>query len=200
MTLGPISVLPNGLLDIFGLRTLGEYPRTVAETYVPTFDISKLVLSIANCEVWTGEIELLGLGSNRGPFTFTATLDTPADIQVPAREAWLIVEWEVILTMFSGGSGTNTAGPIGVGFQRTNSYGLGMESFPRDAANVLPSVAYVGGTASASTWSIAKGITPWILGPMAKPSALFMGDGEARASSGDATNIALKFHFMRLRA
>lgn len=197
--LGPIAKLPAGLLDVFGLRTRGEYPRNVAEQIVPTYDLGTLINSIFNSEVWTGEIELLGSGQTAGPHSFTPILETPADLfAVPGNEYWLINEWEMQLTMFET---TNECGPIALGYQRQNSLGLaGFESFPRDDSLVNPSILYTGGAVTGISWSIAKGQRPWILGPRAIPSALFMGEGNVRGSSGNATNVQVKLYYTPMRA
>lgn len=90
---GPIARLPLGLLEVFDLRTLGNYPRQVGDVISPTYDVS--ALQYQNCLSVRGQATLSGISPTFfvgfNPFDDFVVDGVAVEAAVPAGEAWLVV-------------------------------------------------------------------------------------------------------------
>ena len=98
--MGPINNVPLGLLDLFGLRTLGQYPREVANFISPTIDVSLLQYNSITESLQLSET-FNGAGTRDcGTYTFGSSGI------VPTNEMWLVTHYH--LDMLLAGAAVET--------------------------------------------------------------------------------------------
>jgi hypothetical protein len=89
MSLGPVSRFPLGLLDLFGVKQNGTYPRDVAEQMVPTIEVLRLVVSANATSFRAIPINIAGAGAVAAGYQGTNGL------LAAQNEALFITNWSV---------------------------------------------------------------------------------------------------------
>lgn len=89
---GPTSRFPLGLLDLFGVKQMGSYPREISQLIQPSIDVLKMVVS-ANADD-TGRQLAINIGAAGGtvPYGFHTGLTTLVTAQ---NECAFITHWGI---------------------------------------------------------------------------------------------------------
>lgn len=165
--MGPISNHPRGLLDLFGLQTLGNYPREVADVISPVFDLTQLVQSplIRYQRLFSQTFTAGALGVTGFAFT-----DGAAQVYVPNNQIWILVAMECFASYFSNAGGAMTVPALRIS-----------ETIPGGniAAPIIPTLPVANGQIVAtgiagaySRPSVFSRSTPWVM----RPGNYFNGD------------------------
>jgi len=128
---GPIQVIAPGLLGFLQLKSRGENPGELSDTYGPSIEMRDWLFQ-ARALDWTQERgggSPPGIGIGPGPATLGFNAFSPADLQVPASEMWWVEEF----TISSGGLIATDTAMIAPAYQRpltgtSNLYQLGPSS------------------------------------------------------------------------
>lgn len=92
----PLNLLPKGLLDLFGIKSFGQYPQRLLQDIVPTTDLLDWYeRTNASWVVTNSATFLADTGTNTRSITSTVPVDLVAgagDLIVPANEYWLLFE------------------------------------------------------------------------------------------------------------
>lgn len=106
---GPvINLIPQGLLDLFSIRSGGRNPQTLLEQLAPTLDMQRWYQEARVLEVdFSLAAVVASAGSNN--FSITATLPTNisngVDIVVPQTEVWVLLPGTCMRWIFSANAG-----------------------------------------------------------------------------------------------
>lgn len=91
--MGPLSRLPLGLLEVFDVRTLGNYPRSLGDQIAPTYDISLLqhqnVIRLRAQQAKDGPV-LANAWTGLQAFNDFDVDGVATPAEVPAGQSWLI--------------------------------------------------------------------------------------------------------------
>ena len=92
-----LNTLPEGLLDLLGIKSFGNYPNRLEGRVTPTLD---LVMSYLAAKAIETSINLINTGSG-GPAPLNITATNPVDlgdgvqVMVPFSEIWWVQEYSV---------------------------------------------------------------------------------------------------------
>lgn len=86
----PINAIPEGLLDILGVKNQGRYPDTLSETVFGTLELLPLY-SIQRLQY-----------ANEAALTLTGTATTFCALAVPANEIWWVKAYAWVGTLGAG--------------------------------------------------------------------------------------------------
>lgn len=94
--MGPVGRFPRGLLSLFELKTLGDYPGVVTDSIACTYDIS-LLLAQADTEFVSYPVTVSNgalVNHGAGVFPLDTLSSTPyPNARVPQNEVWLMCAW-----------------------------------------------------------------------------------------------------------
>jgi len=189
----PIQTLPKGLLDTFGLRTLGRYPDTLIDAIAPTYDVD-LLQGMPNAEAWTGEASVDGSAGAASLVGFIAPQNVfRGDLEVPQNELWIVRKVRVYVNTVGG---TATVQSTIAGHQLLNSSGLAFETWPLNAQIATLSYASSAQARTHLTYSLDQ---PFVLMPTSQPALMLVGTGWQTPGVNDAITGQWEFWFNRLR-
>lgn len=188
--IGPISNLPKGFLDFFGIRSLGNYPRSVADVIASTLNVEELVVQ-SNLERWEGQL-LINTPVVAGMYAPTNVFFSES--QVPQNEFWWVRQWDSVVTL--GADATATIDAVVPAYQFQASTNVPQRLFPSHATIPLGSYGAIAG--SSTIYPMCAGRVPFFLPAGAQPGFLFTGLGALGATVSGVVTLA--FDFTRLRS
>jgi hypothetical protein len=103
-----INLIPQGLLDLFSIRSGGRNPQTLLEHLAPTLDMQRWYQEAKVLEV---DFTLGAVAASAGANNFSITATTPtnisngADIIVPQSEIWVLMPGTCMRWNFSANAG-----------------------------------------------------------------------------------------------
>lgn len=90
-----LNELPIGLLDFFGIKSMGQYPQQLGQQVVPVMDLLRWYADQRSLEIRTTAVTIVAntsRGSEAIAATFPVDITTGGELQVPQDETWLILE------------------------------------------------------------------------------------------------------------
>jgi hypothetical protein len=106
---GPvINLIPQGLLDLFSIRSGGRNPQTLLEQLAPTLNMERWYQEAKVLEV---DFALTAVAASAGANNFSITATSPtnisngADVIVPQSEVWVLLPGTCMRWNFSANAG-----------------------------------------------------------------------------------------------
>lgn len=109
----PLNELPIGLLDFFGIKSMGQYPRDLGGQVLPMMDLTRWYSDQRAIEVRTTAVTI-NADVSRGseaiaavfPIGNNASMISGGELTVPQDETWLILEAQIATSYnLAGASG-----------------------------------------------------------------------------------------------
>lgn len=104
----PLNLLPSGLLDFFGIKSMGRYPQYLDPDVKPTFELSEwygeFAVNTYNLTAAASPIGTQAGGTNAG-WSLSAPVALPTSggqIVVPDGELWLVRRYTVFWIIAAG--------------------------------------------------------------------------------------------------
>lgn len=193
--MGPIAKIPIGLLEVFDLRTLGNYPRVVGDSISPTFDIT--LLQYENSEVWTGQFTDAGASTIQSSRVLAPSAGL--DAQVPATERWLVTRWSAYLSFNAVAAATAEVAHLGYSYEAgTKFVPFPIKSSPVEGAFLSKASPLWASAATSRTWLMSEGRDPFIMPAAAVPCVFFEGAGAVLPITSTIT-VAMNMEMIRIK-
>ena len=205
MTLGPISRLPIGLLDVFDVRTLGKYPRNIADQLVATYDVTPLQhLNVEHCRAqWDNAAAAIVAPAGAGMQSFTSFVveGAAAAAETDVNEFWLITRLSAVQSITLGGGGVATwpmAQVVYLPNLATSTQFHVVPPFNRAGTGTGSSILTGIANGTVSAWTVGT-VQPFVVPPQSAFRAWFEAAGPA-ITVNDTMTFTCWFDFIRLHA
>lgn len=96
----PLNRIPVGLLDLFGIKSMGQYPQSLLNQLQPVIDLLPWYTQAQATNVQLSRAPLVGNAISGGRYTWTASTiavlpATTGEIRVPDNEIWYVSQYSV---------------------------------------------------------------------------------------------------------
>jgi len=105
-----INLIPQGLLDLFSIRSGGRNPQQLAEQLLPTLDMQRWYQEAKVLEVDFAVPQLVASADSGVidiPVTTPTNLSNGTSVNVPENEVWMVLPGTCVRWQFSIGAGTS---------------------------------------------------------------------------------------------
>ncbi len=127
--LGPVSRFPLGLIDLFGVKQNGEYPRSISQEMQPTLEVLKLTCQANGTDYRDLPVSHGAVGgtSVAGYYGFGAT-----KLTAKQNECLLVTSWSILGVVSAVGSALPDCNAAIVNLTGTSGFYHLSDSTPRD--------------------------------------------------------------------
>lgn len=106
----PLNKIPEGLLDFFGIKSMGQYPQRLGDSVAPTMDLLRWYADQRATEVrWNFSNFVADFNAANVQIQSTSPVNlsdlvTAGALQVPQGEVWLILEADIFWSFTTAGT------------------------------------------------------------------------------------------------
>lgn len=193
MSLGPTSRFPLGLLDLLGVKQMGQYPRSMSEEMIPTIEVLRM-LCASNSSRTITDLPLNMFDADQTDPTNLPILENLGEPLVTGpNEALIITAWSMMGSVLGAGG---IVPDSSLGYRNSVTGGQAM-FFSNTAMDQVGNVAVINGGAVRVTY-VKADPDCMIYIPPNSDVIIHLASQAISVAGGDAL-ISTNLNFIRLR-